>query len=154
MYRPQIIAQHIQPVEPAHADRPAFAPPVVVQVGQQHVVTQVVIIEVADHQHPHGAVGISMDDDGRAVGRFGSRGVERMEPHALRIDDHRIAQRSGPFEAVRPRTQERILGVHIFIGRRIFRPHRLFRAQREAEHVETPADNSSYQQQHKKGYDP
>ena len=71
-------AQHVQPVEPAHADRPAFAPAVVMQIGQQDVVTQVVIIEVADHQHPHGAVGISVDDDGRAVGRFGSRSVERV----------------------------------------------------------------------------
>ena len=145
--------QQIEAVEPPHADCPPFALPVVMQIRQQDVIPQVMVIEVADHQHPHGAVRITVDDNRRAVGRHGSRRVEGVQPDTLRIGDHGVAQRPGRLQTVHPRAQEWVFGIHIFIGRGILFPHPGVGTQREREHIETPADNRSYQQQDKTGND-
>ena len=107
--------QHVETVLPAHPDGPALAPAVVIEIGQEDVVTQVVVVEIADHQHPHGVVRIAVDDHRRPVRRAGSRRIERMQPFALVPRDHRVAQGSGALQAVDPRPQERIFAVHIFI---------------------------------------
>ena len=65
------------------------------QIRQQDVIPQVMVIEVADHQHPHGAVRITVDDNRRAVGRHGSRRIEGMQPDAPGVGDHGVAQRPG-----------------------------------------------------------
>ena len=139
--------QHVQPVEPPHADGPSLAAAVVVEVGQQDVEAQVVVIEVADHEHPLGAVGISVDNHGRAVGRPGCGGVERMEAFPLPAADGRVAQRSGPLEAVEPGGYGGILLADILAGRGVLGGHHLVGLQGIGEQVEASAHRGGDKQQ-------
>ena len=87
--------QHVETVLPPHADGSPLALAVVMEIGQQDIAAQVVIVKVADHQHPHGVVRVAVDDDRRPVGRFGRRGVNGMEPLAPR-------RRRSPCRAASP----------------------------------------------------
>ena len=77
-----------------------------------------------------------------------------MQPLAFGTQDHRIAQRPRAFEAVDPRFQKRIFGIHIFIRRGILRRHRRVGRQRIGEHIETAARDDGRQQQQKDEYTP
>ena len=71
-------ADHIEAVEPTHADIIAAAQASAVEVGQEDVEAQIMVIEIANHKHAHGAIGVAVNDDGRAARGPRSTRVERM----------------------------------------------------------------------------
>ena len=146
--------QHVEAVLPPHPDGTAFALPVVIKVRQQDVAAQVAVVEIADHQHPHGVVRIAVDDHRRPVRRTGSRRIDRVQSFAFRSENHRVAQGPGALQTVDPRPQERIFAVHIFIRRSVLGPHRRIGPERIGEHVETAARDNCRKQQHRDNDDP
>ena len=104
---------HVVAVEPAHTDVIATALTGAVEVGQEDVEAQVVVIEIADHEHAHGAILVAVDDDGRSARGPCGAGVEGMQTDAIVGDDERVAQGTRTAEAVHPRPQEGVSLKHV-----------------------------------------
>ena len=60
--------QNIDPVFPSHLDGSSFALSLMLQIGKQDIISQITIIQIADHEHTDSIVGVSMNDYRRFTG--------------------------------------------------------------------------------------
>ena len=120
-----------------------LAVPGIAQVGQEDVAAQVVVIEVAYHQHADGIVRVAVHDDCRPSRRVGSGGIECVQACSVGSGDKRVAQGGDLLQAVHPLPHVRVFAVEIVPRTFQVRSAEVLRAavrlEGVARQVETPA---------------
>ena len=74
---------NIQSVQPPHLCIFTFAEAVTIEVGQEHVVSQVVLEHIAVAHHAHSTVSPAVNDECRLVGRLAGSRIDSVQLSAI-----------------------------------------------------------------------
>ena len=140
--------EYVKTVFPPHLNGTPFALALMLKVGEQNVIAQITVVQIPDHKHTNGVIRISVNDHCRLVGRFRGGNIICMKLDTVRIDNKSIFECVCLAQTIHPWAEEWIVSVHIGIRVSVFRQYLGIRGQREIQHIETPADCATGQQQH------